>query len=105
MQKITLLLIILSVILTFLICVLLIVYFVRRKNRLLEKAKHINYTKILSSSASDGGVIMMSNGYMGGYGSFAQTKFLVVYKSGEQEIVTVSDGSKLCQTYLKYLQK
>lgn len=73
-----------------------------------ERLPDVEYTEIIASSNGGGSVTTIdSNGDVGfgSYGSAPSTKFLVVYKSGEKEIVNLYDGIPLVNEYVRLLKK
>lgn len=80
-----------------------------RIDKLTERLPEVEYTEIISSSNGEGGTVTTfdSNGDVGfgSYGSAPSTKFLVVYKSGEKEIVNLYDGIPLVNEYVRLLKK
>lgn len=86
------------------IFIVLFVMFERKKKRqenawyeeLMKKLPDVDYTKIVSSS----------NGVESGNGIFSslpKTKFLVVYKSGDKQIVNLRDNVPLFEEYVRLL--
>lgn len=76
---------------------------------MMRRLPDVEYTEIVSSSNGNGGAISTFNssggvGY-GFYGSQSTTKFLVVYKSGDKQIVNLLDGSQLFNEYVRLLRK
>ena len=71
---------------------------IERASRITE----VDYTEIIASGNRIDGFI--SNG-SGSVHSHPSTKFLVVYKNGNREIVNTADGSELCNLYLQLLKK
>ena len=74
----------------------------------MSRLNEIDYTEIIGSSNGNSGVVttVNSNGNvgMGSYGSNATTKFLIVYKSGEKEIIQIQDRSPLFPELVKLLK-
>lgn len=68
--------------------VIVIRYYQRDKRIHMEKVQNIDYTQIIPTGGAAGG-----------------TKFLVVYLSGESELVVVDNNSSLCKEYLQKLKK
>ena len=62
----------------------------------MERVQEILYTEIISS------------GFVGYPGKMTvnacMTKFLVVYKNGEKELVDVADDSEICKIYLGFVK-
>lgn len=69
----------------------------------------VEYTEIVSSSNGSNGTVSTFNSNGGvGYGSYSSrptTKFLVVYKSGDKQIVNLRDGIPLFNEYVRLLKK
>lgn len=80
-----------------------------RIDRLTERLLDVEYTEIIASSNGEGGTVTTfdSNGDVGfgSYGGAPSTKFLVVYKSGEKEIVNLDDRLPLVNEYVRLLKK
>lgn len=76
----------------------------RKKNKftkvMMKKLPNVEYTAIISSSNG----YCVSNGNNSIYEGGPTTKFLIVYKSGEKEIVTLSDEGPLFNEYVKLLR-
>lgn len=98
------------------ILVIKIVVAIIRKYRQIEKIKEltirlpgVEYTEIIVSSNSRKGAFSSANtrGHFnyGTYKSSARTKFLVVYKSGQKQVVELQDDTPLFNEYLQLLKK
>lgn len=76
---------------------------------MIRKLPDVEYTEIVSSSNGNSGTIATFNSNGGvGYGSYSSrptTKFLVVYKSGDKQIVSLRDGIPLFNEYVRLLRK
>ena len=68
---------------------IIIRYYRRYEKKHLERVANIHYTQILPT---------------GGDNSVSITKFLVVYLSGESEIISVHNNSRLCKEYSQRLK-
>lgn len=100
------------VIVSCIVCLLLIVIFmvwfictkIKKKkfiNEMMEKLPDVEYTAIVSSSNGYG--VAGNTNYNGGIAK-PTIKFLVVYKSGEKQIVTLRDGEPLFNEYTLLLR-
>lgn len=103
--------IVFGVIVIVLVIIFLISFYYKNKKKTEEWLNRINevaYTQIIGSNGGESGTIVTygkSGANIGGFSTSSSTKFLVVYFSGEREIVTVFDNSKLCKEYLMKLKK
>ncbi|MDE6504750.1 MAG: hypothetical protein K2L42_02650 [Clostridia bacterium] len=97
--------------------ILFLIYFLhkrKKKNKefideMMRRLPGVDYTEIIASSYCNNGTISTfnSNGEVG-YGSYNSrptTKFLVVYKSGDKQIVNLLDGTPLFNEYVQLLKK
>ena len=76
---------------------------------MMSRLPEVEYTEIISSSNGNSGTIgiISSDGVVGSgsYSSRPITKFLVVYKFGYKQIVSVYDGEPLFNEYVLRLRK
>lgn len=78
-------------------------------NEMMKRLPDVEYTEIVSSSNGSNGTVSTFNlnggvGY-GSYSSRSTTKFLVVYKSGDKQIVNLRDEIPLFNEYVRLLKK
>lgn len=75
---------------------------------MMRKLPEVEYTEIVSSSNGNKGTISTFNSDGGvGFGSYNSrptTKFLIIYKSGDKQIVNLRDGTPLFNEYVNYLK-
>ncbi len=74
-----------------------------------RRLPEVEYTEIISSSNGGSGTVstLNSNGGVGfgSYDSRSTTKFLLVYKSGYKQIITIEDRNPLFNEYVALLKK
>lgn len=74
-----------------------------------KRLPDVAYTEIVSSSTGASGSINTYNTKgelsFGSFYSSPSTKFLIVYKSGEKQIVNLGDGTALFNEYVQLLRK
>lgn len=76
---------------------------------MMRRLPEVEYTEIVSSANGSNGTVSTFNSDGGvGFGSYSSrptTKFLVVYKSGDKQIVNLRDGIPLFNEYVRLLKK